>query len=109
MGKIKVVQIRSIIDRPLKQKLTIDALGLGRPNWFKIHNDTPQIRGMLNKVIHLVKVEDYIPGQDAEKEIIPEKKKVRKSVKKSTEKKKSKTKVSAKKTSPKKKKAKESK
>ena len=58
MGKIKVTQIRSIIDRPKRQKLTIEALGLGRPNWIKIHNDTPQIRGMINKVIHLVKFED---------------------------------------------------
>ncbi|MDR3668213.1 MAG: 50S ribosomal protein L30 [Ignavibacteriaceae bacterium] len=58
MGKIKVTQIRSIIDRPKRQKLTIEALGLGRPNWVKIHNDTPQIRGMINKVIHLVKFED---------------------------------------------------
>ena len=58
MGKIKVTQIRSIIDRPKRQKLTIEALGLGRPNWVKIYNDTPQIRGMINKVIHLVKFED---------------------------------------------------
>ena len=58
MRKIKVTQIRSIIDRPKRQKLTIEALGLGRPNWVKVHNDTPQIRGMINKVIHLVKFED---------------------------------------------------
>lgn len=58
MGKIKVTQIRSIIDRPMRQKLTIEALGLGRPNWVKIHNDTPQIRGMIFKVTHLVKCED---------------------------------------------------
>lgn len=58
MGKIKVTQIRSVIDRPLRQKKTIEALGLGRPNWVKIHNDTPQIRGMLFKVTHLVKCED---------------------------------------------------
>jgi large subunit ribosomal protein L30 len=60
MGKIKVTQIRSIIDRPLRQKKTIEALGLGRPNWVKIHNDTPQIRGMIFKVTHLVKCEDII-------------------------------------------------
>ena len=58
MGKIKVIQTKSIIDRPKDQKLTIKALGLGRPNWEKIHNDSPQIRGMINKVIHLVKVEE---------------------------------------------------
>ena len=58
MSKIKVVQIRSIIDRPKNQKKIIEALGLGRPNWERVHNDTPQIRGMVNKVSHLVKVEE---------------------------------------------------
>ena len=58
MGKIKITQTRSIIDRPKDQKLTIKALGLGRPNWEKVHNDTPQIRGMVRKVSHLVKVEE---------------------------------------------------
>jgi len=56
--KIKVVQKKSIIDRPKDQKATIEALGLGRPNYFKIHNDTPQIRGMIKKVSHLVTVEE---------------------------------------------------
>lgn len=56
--KIKVIQKRSVIDRPKDQKLTIEALGLGRPNYFKVHNDTPQIRGMINKVAHLVDVEE---------------------------------------------------
>jgi large subunit ribosomal protein L30 len=58
MGKIKVKQTGSTIDRPKDQKLTIEALGLGRPNWEKMHNDTPQIRGMINKVKHLVSVEE---------------------------------------------------
>lgn len=58
MAKIKIIQTKSIIDRPLKQKRTIEALGLGRPNWEKIHTDTPQIRGMIRKVSHLVKVEE---------------------------------------------------
>ncbi len=58
MSKLKITQTRSIIDRPKRQKQTIEALGLGRPNWVKIHNDTPQIRGMINKVTHLVKVEE---------------------------------------------------
>ncbi len=56
--KLKITQVRSIIDRPFKQKRTIEALGLGRPNYVKVHNDTPQIRGMINKVSHLVKVEE---------------------------------------------------
>lgn len=58
MGKIKIIQTRSIIDRPKDQKRTIEALGLGRPNWERVHNDTPQIRGMIRKVSHLVKVEE---------------------------------------------------
>jgi large subunit ribosomal protein L30 len=56
--KIKITQTKSVIDRPNDQKLTIKALGLGRPNYNKVHNDSPQIRGMINKVSHLVKVEE---------------------------------------------------
>ncbi len=56
--QLKITQTKSVIDRPKDQKLTIKALGLGRPNYFKIHNDTPQIRGMVNKVSHLVKIEE---------------------------------------------------
>ncbi|HPS64642.1 MAG TPA: 50S ribosomal protein L30 [Ignavibacteria bacterium] len=55
---IKITQVRSIIDRPVKQKLTIKALGLGRPNYFVVKKDTPQIRGMINVVKHLVKTEE---------------------------------------------------
>jgi large subunit ribosomal protein L30 len=57
MPKIKIIQTRSVIDRPKDQKRTIEALGLGRPNYERIHNDTPQIRGMINKVSHLVRFE----------------------------------------------------
>ena len=57
MLKIKIIQTRSVIDRPKDQKRTIEALGLGRPNYEKVHNDTPQIRGMINKVSHLVRFE----------------------------------------------------
>jgi large subunit ribosomal protein L30 len=53
--KLEITQTKSIIDRPVPQKRTIKALGLGRPNYKVIHNDTPQIRGMINKVSHLVK------------------------------------------------------
>ena len=56
--KVKITQIRSIIDRPIDQKRTIEALGLGRPNYTTVKNDTPQIRGMIRKVSHLLKVED---------------------------------------------------
>ncbi len=67
MQKLKIRQIGSVIDRPLPQKRTIEALGLGRPNWEKIHNDTPQIRGMINKISHLVEVSEYKPtGEEKE-------------------------------------------
>ncbi|MCI0450478.1 MAG: 50S ribosomal protein L30 [Chlorobi bacterium] len=56
MATIKVKQIRSTIDRPQNQKLVIEALGLGRIGKIKQHNDTPQIRGMIEKVKHLVQV-----------------------------------------------------
>ena len=69
MQKLKIRQIRSIIDRPKPQKRTIEALGLGRPNWEIIHNDTPQIRGMINKIPHLVEVSEYKPTDD-EKETV---------------------------------------
>jgi large subunit ribosomal protein L30 len=58
MKKLKITQIRSVIDRPVDQKRTIEALGLGRPHYFTVKNDTPQIRGMVNKVKHLVTVEE---------------------------------------------------
>ncbi|HTX98958.1 MAG TPA: 50S ribosomal protein L30 [Bacteroidota bacterium] len=56
--KIKITQVRSVIDQIEPQKKTIEALGLGRPNWSVVKNDTVQIRGMIQKVFHLVKVEE---------------------------------------------------
>ena len=56
--KLKITQTKSIIDRPKDQKATIEALGLSRPYRTVEHNDTPQIRGMIRKVAHLVKVEE---------------------------------------------------
>ena len=58
MGKLKVTQVRSTIDRKEPQKRTIEALGLGRINKAVVHNDTPQIRGMVRAVSHLVEVEE---------------------------------------------------
>jgi len=54
---IKITQTKSVIDRLENQKRVIKALGLGRPNYSVVKNDTPQIRGMIEKVKHLVKVE----------------------------------------------------
>jgi large subunit ribosomal protein L30 len=56
--KIRITQTRSIIDQIEPQKRTIKALGLGRPNYSVVKNDTPQIRGMIRKVVHLVKIEE---------------------------------------------------
>lgn len=59
MAKLKVTQEKSVIKRQEKQKKVIEALGLGRPNYTNTLPDNPQIRGMIEKVKHLVKVEDY--------------------------------------------------
>lgn len=55
--KIRITQVVSQIDCLEKQKRTIKALGLGRPNYSVVKEDTPQIRGMINVVKHLVNVE----------------------------------------------------
>jgi large subunit ribosomal protein L30 len=56
--KLRVTQIRSTIDRNKKQKLTMAALGIRKMNQTVEHNDTPQIRGMIRRVDHLVEVEE---------------------------------------------------
>jgi large subunit ribosomal protein L30 len=56
--KLLITQTRSVIDRIEPQKRTIKALGLGRPNYSVVKIDTPQIRGMIRKVIHLVDVKE---------------------------------------------------
>lgn len=58
MARLKVTQVRSTIDRKEPQKRTITALGLGKLHKTVVHNDTPQIRGMVRAVAHLVKVEE---------------------------------------------------
>ncbi|MEA3296420.1 MAG: 50S ribosomal protein L30 [candidate division Zixibacteria bacterium] len=58
MIKMKITQIRSTIDRKEPQKRTIKALGLGKLHRTVVHNDTPQIRGMIRAVSHLVTVEE---------------------------------------------------
>lgn len=58
MAKLKIRQIRSTIGRKEPQKRTIKALGLGKINRTVTHEATPQIRGMVKSVIHLVTVEE---------------------------------------------------
>ena len=57
MGKIKVTQVKSAINRTGRQKLTLQALGLGKINRPVEHEATPQILGMFKRVEHLVKIE----------------------------------------------------
>lgn len=57
MATVKITQVKSTIDRPKKQKLTIEALGLGKINRTVELELNPAIEGMINKVQHLVKVE----------------------------------------------------
>ena len=58
MKKIKITQIKSGIDRSERQKQTLIALGLKKMNASREVEATPQILGMVNKVSHLVKVEE---------------------------------------------------
>lgn len=58
MAKIKITQVRSKIGRPERQKKTLEALGLRRIRHTVEHEATPQILGMVNKVRHLVTVEE---------------------------------------------------
>ncbi|MFZ4057210.1 MAG: 50S ribosomal protein L30 [Ferruginibacter sp.] len=58
MKKIKVTQIKSVIDRPERQKRTMVALGLNKLNATVEVEATPQILGMVRKVNHLIKVEE---------------------------------------------------
>lgn len=58
MPKLKVTQTRSVIHRPKDQKKTVRALGLHRIRDSVIKEDRPDIRGMIAKVAHLVRVEE---------------------------------------------------
>lgn len=58
MSKVKITQIKSGIDRPARQKKTLFALGLRKMNASVEVEKTPQIAGMIEKVAHLVTVEE---------------------------------------------------
>ena len=58
MAKVRITQRKSVIDRPIDQKLTIKALGLGKIDKYVEVEFTPQIKGMVNKVGHLVTVSE---------------------------------------------------
>ena len=57
MAKVRITQVRSIIDRPQRQKDTMKALGLRKMNQSLEIELNPQLQGMINKVSHLLKVE----------------------------------------------------
>jgi len=56
MAKIEIKQVKSRINRPERQKRTLDALGLRKLNHTVVLEATPQVLGMVNAVRHLVKV-----------------------------------------------------
>ncbi|EAZ96314.1 50S ribosomal protein L30 [Flavobacteria bacterium BAL38] len=58
MAKLKVKQVRSKINCPLDQKRTLEALGLRKMGQVVEHDASPAILGMVNKVKHLVSVEE---------------------------------------------------
>lgn len=58
MSKIKITQIKSVINRPKNQKLTMEALGLRKLNQSVEQETNPEILGMVRKVSHLVRVEN---------------------------------------------------
>jgi large subunit ribosomal protein L30 len=58
MSLLKVTQVRSVIGSKQDHKRTVRALGLKRIRDSRVHEDTPQIRGMLHKVRHLVSYEE---------------------------------------------------
>ncbi len=58
MKKVRITQVRSAINRPERQKLTLKALGIKKLNRPKDHDLTPQVEGMIHKVKHLLKVEE---------------------------------------------------
>jgi len=56
--KLKITQVKSAIGRLKNQKATVKALGIRKMNHTVEHDDNPTIRGMINTVGHLVKVEE---------------------------------------------------
>ncbi|MDD4237556.1 MAG: 50S ribosomal protein L30 [Desulfotomaculaceae bacterium] len=58
MAKLKITLVRSLIGRPEDQKVTVRTMGLTKTNHSVVMEDTPQVRGMINKVTHLLKVEE---------------------------------------------------
>ena len=58
MSQVKVTLVKSVASRPADQRATVVALGLHKTNSSVIKEATPQIKGMLHKVRHLVEVKE---------------------------------------------------
>lgn len=58
MPKLKITQVRSATSRGAKQRGTIRALGLKRLGHSVVHEDRPEIRGMVRAVGHLIEIEE---------------------------------------------------
>ncbi|MDX1911450.1 MAG: 50S ribosomal protein L30 [Saprospiraceae bacterium] len=58
MSKVNITLVKSPIDKPKRQKLTLTALGFRKVHQTVQHEVTPQIEGMIRVVQHLVKVEN---------------------------------------------------
>ena len=58
MAKLRITQLRSGIGTKPNQRTTLKALGLRRIRHEVVQNDSPQIRGMIAKVVHLISVEE---------------------------------------------------
>ncbi|CYE95176.1 50S ribosomal protein L30 [Staphylococcus aureus] len=58
MAKLQITLTRSVIGRPETQRKTVEALGLIKTNSSVVVEDNPAIRGQINKVKHLVTVEE---------------------------------------------------
>lgn len=57
-GKLRITLVRSTIGRPADQERSVRSLGLRKLNSTVVRNDDPSIRGIVNKISHLVKVEE---------------------------------------------------
>jgi len=58
VAKLKITLVRSLIGKPENQRVTVRTLGLRKLNSSVVQEDNPQIRGMVNKVSHLLRVEE---------------------------------------------------
>lgn len=58
MKKIKITQVKSAVDRPIRQKRSLEALGLRKMHQTVEHEATPQILGIVDSIKHLVSVEE---------------------------------------------------